>query len=76
MPVAPCFLPGFQTVSCGTGSVASSFETRPNGRSSSDNGEANRIQSPTTACSPVDVVFELINHELLITDFAFDKIAY
>ena len=35
-----------------------------------------RIQPPTTACSPVDVVFELIDHELLITDFAFDKIAY
>ena len=25
-------------------------------------------------CLTVDVVFELINHELLITDYAFDKI--
>ena len=34
-----------------------------------------RIQPSTVACSPVDVVFELTNHEFLITDYAFDKIA-
>ena len=33
-----------------------------------------RIQQSANSLLTVDVVFELINHELLITDCAFDKI--